>query len=376
MKRLICALIAAFILFGSTAAHALSVNAKAAILIEASSGRVIYSKNENEKLPMASTTKVITLLVAVENGHLNDKVTVSANAANTEGSKMYLRAGDIITLEDLLYGLMLVSGNDAAVAIAEYVGGSVEGFAQLMNETAEKLGATNTNFVTPNGLHNDNHYTTAHDLAVIAAHAIQNPIIETIINTKSHTVNVEGNVRRIKLTNKNKFLTLYKDANGFKTGFTNPAGRCLVSASKRGGLQFIGVVLNCYDMYIQSAAMHDLGYETLEMKQLIDAGELVSMGNVSGGIKKDLEIYASDAIIVPIAKDGSDDVRLEIEVPDKIKAPVYYGQIVGQLKVYVDDTLAAQQDLIAGEHIACKDFGYYLSKIWEFWPIVVDSGAI
>ena len=223
MKKLICALIAAFTLLGS-AANAISVDAEAAILIEASSGRVIYAKNENEELPMASTTKVMTLLVAVENGRLSDKVTVSANAANTEGSKMYLMAGDVISLEDLLYGLMLVSGNDAAVAIAEHVGGSVEGFAKLMNEKAAELGAKSTNFVTPNGLHNDKHYTTAHDLALIAARAIQNPIIENIINTKSHIVNVEGNVRRITLNNKNKFLSIYKDANGFKTGYTQTSG--------------------------------------------------------------------------------------------------------------------------------------------------------
>lgn len=219
----------------------------AEIAMEMNTGRVLYSKNAESKLPMASTTKIMTALLIAEETNLSEEVIVPEQAVGTEGSSIYLKSGEKLTVGDLLYGLMLRSGNDAAVALAIIHSGSVEKFVDRMNERAGEIGALNTHFANPNGLPNENHYTTAQDLCNIARTAMRNEIFAKVVSTTEYS----GDFRNF--TNKNKLLYSFEGANGIKTGYTDRAGRCLVSSAERDGMDVVCVVLNCYDMYERSA---------------------------------------------------------------------------------------------------------------------------
>ena len=218
-----------------------NINSRAAIVIDRNSNTILYGKNEKEKRKMASTTKIMTCIIVLENGNLNDIVEVSKKSAGTGGSRLGLKTGDKITVKDLLYGLMLCSGNDAAVALAEHVGGSIEDFSKLMNDKASKLNLENTHFVTPHGLDNDEHYTTAYELALLSNYALKNKDFAQIVGTKSYTVTINNYTKT--LSNTNELLGTLNGIYGIKTGFTNGANRCLVTACKRGNMDIICVVL-------------------------------------------------------------------------------------------------------------------------------------
>ena len=217
----------------------LNINARSAIVMDFESGRVLFEKNAYQKRPMASTTKVMTAIVALENGNLDDHVTVSRNAASIHGSLMHLGAGETLTLRELMYGLLLCSGNDAAIAIAEHIGGSVDGFLEMMNNKAKEIGAINTNFTSPHGLDGVGHYSTAYDMALITRYALKIPVFNEIVKTTSIQI---GNRY---LHNTNEMLTSYQGADGVKTGYTGKAGRCLITSATRDGRRFISVVLFC-----------------------------------------------------------------------------------------------------------------------------------
>ncbi len=217
------------------------LSSKAAVVYDRTTGQMIWGKNENEKRAMASTTKIMTAMIVLEKVNLKDVVTVSKKAANTGGSVLHINTGDKISVNDLLYGLLLRSGNDTAVALAEHVGGSVEGFATLMNQKAKELGLTGTHFVTPHGLDSDEHYTTALELAKLTDYALNNEKFAQIVNTKKITISVNGSPRTI--INTNELLGVLQGVNGVKTGFTGNAGRCLVTSCTRNGNQIITVVL-------------------------------------------------------------------------------------------------------------------------------------
>ena len=217
------------------------LNSRIAVAYERKSGKVIWGKNENKRSAMASTTKIMTAIIAIENADLNQEVVISAKSAGTGGSRLGLKKNDKILLQDLLYGLMLKSGNDAAVAIAETVGGSIEGFANMMNDKAKQLGLENTHFVTPHGLDNPEHYTTAYELAKLTDYALENETFAKIVNTKTCTIMINGYPKTI--SNTNELLGYVEGVNGVKTGFTNNAGRCLVTSVKRNDLEIITVVL-------------------------------------------------------------------------------------------------------------------------------------
>lgn len=237
--------------------------ARSGVVIEQSSRRVLLGENMNEKCYPASTTKVLTALVVLNSLPLDKVITVPKQAEGVEGSSIYLRAGQKITVEDLLLGLMLRSGNDSAVTLAIAASGGVESFAELMNKTARELGADSSNFVNPHGLHDDNHYTTAYDLALITAKAYENPDFVRIVSTKKAKITIDGEAHYIG--NKNKMLTLFEGANGVKTGYTKKSGRCLVSGAERGGMQLISVVLNYNDMWNDSMRLLNYGFENFEM---------------------------------------------------------------------------------------------------------------
>ena len=234
--------------------------AKACVVMERNSGRVLYEKNPHEQLPMASTTKIITALTVLNNCNLDEVVTVPAKACGIEGSSIYLRQGEKLTVKELLYGLMLRSGNDCAIALALHVGGSIEGFAQMMNKTAADLGCQNSNFVNPHGLHDANHYTSASDLATITCQALKNEQFAEIVSTKSVKIANDGYDYPRVLVNKNKLLANFCDADGVKTGFTKKAGRCFVGSATRNGMQVVVVVLNCGPMFEETAKMLDVAF--------------------------------------------------------------------------------------------------------------------
>lgn len=244
-------------------AVALDRASKGAVCIEWTSRKVLYDDGAHNKTFPASTTKILTALVVLDNMHLLEKITIPKEAVGIEGSSLYLREGEVLTVEDLLYGMMLRSGNDAATALALAVSGNLTDFAKKMNEKARECGARNSNFVNPHGLHHPDHYTTAYDLALITAEAMKHQYFQTIIMSQKARIG-EGDSTRV-IANKNKMLRLYNGANGVKTGYTKNSGRCLVSSAKRNGMQLIAVVLNHGDMWGDSMSILDYGFDTYEM---------------------------------------------------------------------------------------------------------------
>ncbi|MDR1620413.1 MAG: D-alanyl-D-alanine carboxypeptidase, partial [Clostridiales bacterium] len=328
------------------AVNAPRANAAASMLMDAGTTRVLASLNAHARLPMASTTKVMTALVALENCALDALVTVDERAYAMEGSSMYLRLGEKLTLEDLLYGLMLSSGNDAAVAIAVHVGGSAEGFGQLMNTRAATIGCANTNFVTPNGLHDANHYTSAYDLALITCEAIGNEAFRTIVGTQ-YWVCKSGEVART-LKNKNKLLWNFNGGNGVKTGYTQDAGKCLVFSAERDGNTVVGVLLNCPDMWKDAAAYLNYGFDHFTWELIAAADETMAQVKVQYGLKNSLALTVNEDILVPLREDETlEAVTVKLKCPRTLEAPVYAGQSVGTMEAYADGRLLKSVPLVA-----------------------------
>ena len=278
MKRLLAAALAAgSLLCQVPTAQAVGTSASSAILMEAESGRVLYEQNAHEERLIASITKLMTALVALESGHdLEETVTVGEACTRAEGSSLYLRPGEEISLKGLLYGVMLRSGNDAALAVAEHCGGSVEEFVGRMNEKAAQLGMVNSHFANPNGLNAEGHYSSAYDMALLARACLENEALAEIAATKSATV--DGRV----LTNHNKLLWQYEGCIGLKTGYTEKAGRTLVSAARRGGMTLIAVTLNDPDDWRDHTALLDYGFSTYAAVTLTEEGKAVARRPVSG----------------------------------------------------------------------------------------------
>jgi len=355
MKK-ISFLIALFLLFSGFLPQkisALGISAKYACVIDAMSGNVLYEKNAYEKHSMASTTKIMTALVALENKPLSDIVTASAEAAGTEGSSIYLKQGEKITLEDLLYGLMLASGNDAAVAIAEHVGGDVDTFAKMMTEKAKSLGLKNTSFKNPNGLDEEGHYTTAYDLAIITKAALENEKFKEIVSTKTKNISNADESYMRTLSNHNKLLKLYPDCIGVKTGYTKKTGRCLVSAAERDGFRIIAVTLNAPDDWNDHMRMLDYAFSSYSAKPLIIKDMVLKTIPVSNGSSDRLELLADDNCFVTITgKDDLANINLKYKTPQKIDAPIKKGTIIGNVEISYKDKFLKEINLIAGVDIS------------------------
>ncbi len=341
--------------------------ARASILIEAKTGRVLYESNAHEALPMASTTKVMTALLALERGNLDDMVTAGPNAFGVPGTSIYLSLGERLTLRDMLYGLMLASGNDAAVAIAEHIGGTVPDFCRMMTERAEEIGCENTVFTTPHGLPADGHHTTAWDLALIAREAMQNPVFREIVSTQRATLPWSGHEYSRVLNNKNKLLSAYAGAMGVKTGYTKAAGRCLVFAAERNGLELIGVVLNCPDWFDEAAAILDRGFENWQMAQVLSAGESVREIPVTGGVQASVRAVAQSDAAAPVAWDAWPD--LFIDLPESLAAPVKAGQVIGAARMVDQGETLLTVPLLSAENVPERSFRYGGERILALWPL-------
>ncbi|SFL80742.1 D-alanyl-D-alanine carboxypeptidase family protein [Pelosinus propionicus] len=343
-----------------------NVTAKSAIVMDAATGKVIYSKAAEERRYPASTTKMMSLIVALEHGNLDDVITVSQNASSTEGSSLWLTQGEQMTMTDLLYGIMLISGNDATVAVAEHVSGSVKKFAELMTEKAHAIGAKDTNFTNSSGLPDINHYTTAHDLARIAAYGYKNPLFTQIVSTEHKILppTVKGDIR--DLYNENKMLWFYEGGNGVKTGYTDAAGRCLVSGAKRDNIQLIAVVLDSETMWDDSKTLLDFAFSQLKPKTLFTQGDILKTTRIANGKSELLKLVANTSIILPVSENDKDEFSTIIDAPTILEAPITKGQKLGVARVFYNNTEVAVVDLVAEESIERKSFfGTLVASAWN-----------
>ncbi len=308
------------------------VSAKACVLIEEKTGKILFEKNSSEKLPMASTTKIMTTLLCLESGGLDDSFVVDSEAIKVEGSSMGLTEGDVVTKRDLCYGMMLPSGNDAANATAVKLGGSIENFAKIMNERAEEIGMTRTCFVTPSGLEGDGHGASAYDMALLAREALRNPDFAEICSQKKAKVEFGNPPYERWLTNTNKLLDMYEGVKGVKTGFTDEAGRCLVSACERDGISLICVTLNDKNDWQDHMNMYDYGYSVLQPLEL-SSDEIFAVP-VAGGTENTIPVRAEGKLL--IGNDGKTENKIssEIILPPFVYSNVQLGNKIGEIKYY------------------------------------------
>ncbi|MDK2835390.1 MAG: hypothetical protein PWP21_167 [Thermosediminibacterales bacterium] len=365
LKKKIVYIFVIIILMSSVRASAQSnpplINSKSAILMDVNTGRILYGKNIHEKRPMASTTKIMTAIVALENGNLSDIVTISPKAAKIEGSKIYLKPGEKLTLEELVYGLLMMSGNDAAVAIAEHIGKSVEGFAEIMNKKAISLGALNTNFKNPHGLDAEGHYTTAYDLALITRYGLSIPKFREILQTK-HKV-----ITNRQLYNKNRLLSQYEGGDGVKTGYTSKAGRCFVGSATRNNWQLISVVLNSPSIWRETKSLLDFGFKEYSPVNLFHKNQVIKKIDVKQGIKDKVDLIIKDDVIIPLKAGEKKDIKVTIDYKKFVIAPVDKDKPVGNLKLFFKDTLVSQFPLVTKEFIERKKYNDRLNNIIKEW---------
>lgn len=355
MKKIIAffvSLVLSFTVF-SVFACALGDSARSAVLIEAASGEIIFSKDENTRRGMASTTKIMTAIVAIENSSLDKVVNIRKEAVGVEGSSIYLTEGEKITMRDLLYALMLQSANDAAAAIAYEVAGSIDGFADMMNKKAEELGLTNTHFDNPHGLDGDTHYTTAYELAVIAAYALKNETFRTIVSTvkKSAPAN-EKHVSRL-FVNHNRLLRTYDDVIGVKTGFTKKCGRTLVSAAERDGLRLICVTLDDGNDWKDHREMLDYGFSLYENVVLTEKDGLSFSVPLVGGEKKSVTVKNAEGASAALRKNHG-EIESAVYLPRFIYAGTEKGTAVGKIKYFTDGKIIGESELYLAEDAPIK----------------------
>lgn len=322
-------------------ASALSVSAKSAILINANTLSVLYEKNANQRLAMASTTKIMTALLLCEAGNLDREVLVTKDMVAVEGSSMGLTAGVSVSRRDLLYGMMLSSGNDAAGAAAVAVSGSVQNFVLLMNERATSLGLKDTHFETPSGLDGDNHYTTASDLAKLAAAALKNQDFLQACSSKTAAVYLSG--VKHTLINHNRLLKNYDGLIGVKTGFTKKAGRCLVTAAKRNGVTLVAVTLSAPDDWNDHRALLDMGFSTVNKINLSDCTDDFNLSVVGSNVRYSRAVLDNCEVFLP--ENEKDDIKVDVFLPSFVYAPIFDGECVGSAVFSINGNELARTDI-------------------------------
>jgi len=357
LKRALCILLSALVLsFPVPAARAVGTGASAAVLMDAGSGRVLYEHNAHEPRLIASTTKLMTALVALGSGHaLDEEVTIDPAWTGAEGSSIYLRPGETLRLETLLYGLLLRSGNDAALAVAGYCGGTVEEFVARMNEEAARLGMADSHFANPSGLDAPDHRASAYDMALLARACLEDEDLAKIAATRSITL--EGRY----FTNHNKLLWRYEGCVGLKTGFTKEAGRTLVTAAERDGATLICVTLNDPSDWADHAALFDYGFERYRAQVLFQAGQEAARLPVEGSLVPFCPVAAGEGLTAALAAGEEARVELELYVP-RLEAPVCAGAEVGEAVCTLDGTELGRVPLVAALDIprdAAPELGFW-----------------
>ncbi|MBQ6142949.1 MAG: D-alanyl-D-alanine carboxypeptidase [Clostridia bacterium] len=360
---LVFILFAALLNFSVIFSGALDISAQSGILICADSGSVIWSKNETEPLPMASTTKIMTSLLALEHMEAcgNKEIEITEEMVRVEGTSMGLRAGNIVNLEALVQGMLLCSGNDAANAAAIAVGGDVNNFIDLMNEKAKMIGMENTKFSTPSGLDKDNHHSTAKDMAILGAYAMENENFLKITSQKSMPVKFLSPNKTVRLKNHNKLLRLYDGCIGVKTGFTKLAGRCLVSCAEKNGVRLICVTLNAPNDWDDHMSLYNFGFENTVLKKFCDVGFKISvpLKNSSEG---NLECECNSEFSAVFKKGDELKITRQVEIPDVLELPIERGQILGKVVYYLDGKIVGKNDILSSREvkkIKVKKYGFF-----------------
>ena len=320
-----------------------AVSAQRAILMDGITGRVIYEKRADERSLIASTTKIMTALVVCQQCNVLDRVRIPKEAVGIEGSSMYLKEGEILTVQELLYGLMLQSGNDAAVALAIYCGGTVEGFAELMNDKARSLGLEGSHFVNPNGLDAPGHYSTARDMAVLAAYAMEDPVFAQTVSTK------QIQIGQRYLTNHNKLLWQVEGAEGVKTGFTKAAGRILVSSASRQGRRLICVTINAPDDWRDHAALYQRGFEEYSICPVVEKGQILGQVNVAGGDGEIAHLVATEDFEYALAQ--AEQPQIVLPPQGFAYAPVVEGGDAGWAYIVLNQETIGKVRMVYGETI-------------------------
>ncbi len=393
MKKLTAFLIAAFVLVSSMPvfADAPQVTAPTAILIDSETGRVLYEKNADTKMYPASTTKTMTALLATEYENLDEQVTATQNVVKIErgSSQIYIEPGEVMTLRQLLYALMLESANDAAIDIAEFIGGSVENFANMMNEKAKSLGAVNTHFVNPNGLHDDNHYTTARDMALISREGMKNPVFRELVSTYHYEIPATNKQEvRNYITNSNKLISpydknKYEYAIGIKTGYTTKSQHCLVGGAKKDDIELIAVVMGDEKdaMYPDTVALFEYGFANYKKLDLLKKDTIVTTVNVENGDRK-LNLLSTEDYSVLGKDEEINDLQKNKEIKynqETLTAPIKKGDVLGTVTYYLDGKEQKSIPLIAEEDVQSTKLADKLSiatKKIKVWQIVLVFVAL
>jgi len=370
--RRLFAFLTVFVVLGSVLvfgeADLPDVEAHGAILMDAVTGRVLWEKNSREPLAMASTTKIMTAVLALEQGHMDDTVTVSKRAAAAARVKMYLQPGEEISLGGLLFALMMQSSNDAAVAIAEHISGSVEAFCAAMTTKAAELGANDTIFETPNGLDAGNHQSTAYDMALIARYALSNTMFLEIINTP-HKV-VTSSRTTYNITNKNRLLNEFEGANGVKTGFTNKAGHCFVGSAKRDDMQLISVVFASgwgqrgkEQKWVDTKRILNYGFDNFEYEMIINEGDLAGDLAILRSKTASVPLEFADSIMLPLCDADKTQIEITVILPNDMLAPVAENQQIGEAQVSVGGVQYASIPILATQGATRHDLKTSLEKV-------------
>lgn len=360
-------------------------NSRACIVIDRKTNTILYGKNENKQRKMASTTKIMTATIIIENCNLEETIEVSKKAAGTGGSRLGLKTGDKITIRDLLYGLMLCSGNDAAVALAEHAGKDIKGFSELMNQKASDLGLTNTHFETPHGLDADEHYTTAYELAILTNYALQNKIFSQIVGTKNYTVTINGYPKN--LSNTNELLGTFDGVYGVKTGFTNGANRCLVTACKRNDMDIICVVLGADTKKFRTQDSIKLinyifnNFKPINIQELVDIefekwkNENIKNFIINKGVTQNinLEIENMNTSIIPIRKDFIDAIDISITCPKYLEAPILSNTEIGNIKISWGNSNIIKNKIYTSYDIKKKSIYSYLSYFLKNFNTILQE---
>jgi D-alanyl-D-alanine carboxypeptidase (penicillin-binding protein 5/6) len=345
------------------------INARSAMVMDFETGTILYEKNAYRKRPMASTTKIMSAIIALENSDLEEEVLISGKAAGMSGSVMGLKKDSIVKMYDLLNGMLICSGNDAAVAIAEHIGGSVEKFCEMMNDKATEIGAFSTSFSNPHGLDAENHYTTAYDLAKITRYALKNPVFNEIVKKREYYFN--GRV----LKSTNEMLSSYDGADGVKTGYTGLAGRCLVTSATKNDMRFISVVLFCDTKNLRtSSSQKILDYSFTEYGKVY----LLEKGRIVGSIKVDrskslqeVMVAVSEDLIAVLKHSQRDKLYTRVSLPEKVMAPVRQGSIMGTISIFQDDKIIAETSLITIESTQKMELWDYFQNVIKKWLIMI-----
>lgn len=351
LKRVIICLLLMIFLIPTTSA--IELNAQAAVTIDSVTGRILFEKNAHMRLGMASTTKIMTGILAIEKGNMQDVVTISKKASNVEGSSIYLKENEKVTFETLVYGLMLKSGNDSAIAIAEHISGSEAEFVKLMNAKAKELGLKDTSFANPHGLYCENHYTTAFELAQIGRYAMSNPLFAKIANTSKYVETPPEQREKREIYNANKLMSMFPEADGIKPGYTPETGRTLIGSATKNGWRIITVTLNCSDDWREHKQMFDYAFSNYTLQKIAKKGQSIGTYRVTGGVFNEVGIVLCEDVYAPIKNGESAKGKIDAKQMN-LKAPVMCEQSVGEAIVNLENGYQTKAKLQTNSAVQAK----------------------